>query len=233
MKAIYWTLLAAFALMFASCSKKETEGVSGVLEVNLRGDNPMIVDLGKEFKDPGVGVMYWGQDKSSEVKVEGEVNTKEVGFYTLHYTFFNKDGIPTQTSRDVIVADPSVTTDIAGKYTTQQGTQRVFNGVTTPFSAQVISIKKIAPGFFQVSDLFGGYYDQHLKRNNPNQRMGGYVELKGDNTLVLHGSHVPQWGDSLDYFGEATYKPESSEIDYTAKYVGGKMVFTIKLKKNA
>lgn len=233
MKAIYWTLVAAVALLVASCGKKETEGVSGVLEFKLQGEELMIVDLGTEFKDPGVKVMYWGEDKSSQVEVEGSVNTSEVGFYSLKYTFVNKDGLATHTSRDVIVADPSVKEDISGKYTVQAGSQREFRGTTTAFSTQVIAVKRLAPGFFEFSDLFAGYYEQHLKRNNPNQRMGGYVELKSDNTLVLHASYVPQWGDGLDYFGEATYMPETGGIVYTAKYVGGEMVFTVKLAKNS
>lgn len=207
--------------------------MSGVLEFKRQGNELMIIDLGAEFKDPGVKVMYWGEDKSSEVQVKGSVNTSEVGFYSLKYTFVNKDGLATHTSRNVIVADPRVKEDISGKYTVQAGSQRVFNGNTTPFSTQVVAIKRIAPGFFEFSDLFAGYYEQHLKRNNPNQRMGGYVELKSDNSLVLHTSYVPQWGAGLDYFGEAAYTPETGAIEYTAKYLGDKMVFTVKLAKNS
>lgn len=232
MKAIHWMLLVAGSLLVAACGKKETEGVSGVLEFKLQGAPLMIVDLGTEFKDPGVKVIYWGEDKSSEVKVSGELNTNKVGFYKLTYTFLNRDKLPTQTTRDIIVADPKVKIDLSGKYTVQDGTNRSYNGGVQAYSGYPVSITRIAPGFFFVSDLFAGYYEFYRNRKTARQRMEGYVELKSDNSLVLHDSNVPQWNSSLDGMTDGLYKPEASEITYQATWLDGEMRFTVMLKKN-
>ncbi|MDO4691704.1 MAG: DUF5012 domain-containing protein [Porphyromonadaceae bacterium] len=231
MKRIYWVLLLCSTMLLVACDKIKTSDISGLLEFKLNGEDLMVVNLGENFEDPGVHVKYWGKDVSSEVKVEGAVNTAEVGYYTLQYTFLNRDGIPTYASRVVIVADPKVSIDLSGKYSVQEGTHRLYAGAQRDFSGPVVTIERIAPGFFSVSDLFAGYYDQFLKRNTASQRMSGYVELKADNTLKLHKSFVPQWGDSLHGFSEATYNPEKGEIRYQATYVEGKMIFNVILKK--
>ena len=65
------------------------------------------------------------EDVSKSVQVIGSVDVKTVGIYHLDYIYTNADGVKTTRSREIIVADPSVKTDIFGKYIGIEGTQRL------------------------------------------------------------------------------------------------------------
>ena len=83
--------------------------------------------------------------------------------YTLTYSVTNDDGFTTSVTRTVIVEDPTITTDISGTYITVEGTYRDMDGIITNYPGFDVTITKVAGGFFYVSDLLGGYYDQRAR----------------------------------------------------------------------
>ena len=168
MKNIRYISMFLCALFFFTACEKETEGISGILHFELLGEETMLVTLGTSYQEPGYKVVCWDQDVTSEVKVTGTVNAQKVGLYPLVYSYYNKDGVKTSKERTVIVADPTVTTNIAGNYVTVDGTERVTAaGVITKYPGFNVTITKIAPGFFLISDFLGGYYDQRAKYGKP------------------------------------------------------------------
>ena len=82
-------------------AKAQTVG-DGVPVITLKGQNPMTVEQGKEFVDPGATAED-KEDGKVEVTVEGEVDTSTVGTYTLTYTAKDKDGHVTKKTRTVKV----------------------------------------------------------------------------------------------------------------------------------
>ncbi len=227
-KIKYISILFSFLLLFVGCEKVETEDISSILHFELNGDIRMLVPLGTSYKEPGVTVTYKGQDVSSSIEIFGNVDTKTVGIYNLDYIYTNADGVKTTRSRNVIVADPGIKTDISGKYTGIEGTQRLRKGVTTPYPGFTVIIKKVAPGFFQISDFFGGYYAQRAGYGNA-YACNGYIQLKSDNTLTLLSNHVSGWGDSLSALNDGVCDPEKGSISWKAEYKG--MTFTVVLNK--
>lgn len=224
-KYIYFLLCTLF--FFASC-EKETEGVSGVLHIELIGGENMLVTLGTSYQEPGVKAAYYEQDVTSQIKIDGTVNAAVVGIYPITYAYTNPDGVKTTRTRTVIVADPTVKTDISGKYITADGTFRLRQGATIPYPGFDINIKKVAPGFFEISDFLGGYYDQKVKYGSA-YACSGYVQLKNDNSLTLLSSSILPWGDTLTAVTEGLFTPETGVVTWKAEYGG--MFFTVVLNK--
>lgn len=228
MKNIKYIGIFLCTLFFLTACEKETEGVSGIIHFELLGDQTLLVKLGTPFQEPGYKVIYRGEDVSKDVKVAGTIDANKVGLYNLAYSYANKDGVKTTRTREVIVADPSVTTDIAGNYITADGTFRLASGATENYPGFKVSVTKIATGFFGISDFLGGYYAQK-RGNGAAYACSGYIQLKNDNTITLLSSSILPWGDTLTGVTEGKYDPATGVVSWKAEYAG--MFFTVVLNK--
>ena len=228
MKQIKYLILFLSTIFFFTSCEKETEGVSGIVRFKLLGDETMLVKLGTSYQEPGCEVIYRGEDITKTVQITGDVNGQVVGLYMVNYTYTNPDGIKTTISRKVIVADPTVTTDISGQYITATGTYRLRGGVRTDYPGFKVIITKIAPGFFQISDFLGGYYDQRATYG-PAYATSGFIQLKSDNSITLLSSSNTAWKDALTDLTEASCSPNNNTVTWKADYAG--MLFTVVLNK--
>ena len=229
MKSFKYICLAVLSVLcFASC-EKETEGVSNAnkLLFELKGGETMLVTLGTSYQDPGFVAQFNGMDDSKNVVVEGSVDAQTVGLYYVSYVHHNVDEIQTVLKRTVIVCDPTVETDISGAYLTAPGTFRRSGAAEVPFEGFKVSISKIAPGFFRISDFLGGYYHQRAGYGTA-YACNGYVQLKSDNTLTLLSSSILPWGDTLTGVSDASFDPETGVVKWCADYAG--MLFYVVLK---
>ena len=203
------------------------------VNLEMQGDAFVQVPIGTSYTDAGCKATMNGQDATSRIVTSGlnaiDVNT--AGLYTVTYSAVNDDGFPASVSRTVAVCDPSITTDIAGTWTTQSGTQRIYaTGTVTPFPDYSIKITKAAPGIFYVSDLFAGYYDQRAGYGG-SYACKGYLQLLADNTLVCLSNGVAGWGDSLDEGTfSGSYDPATETLTWQEDYAGS-MTFYITLNK--
>lgn len=128
----------------------------------------------------------------------------------------------------VAVCDPSITTNIEGKYKVQSGSYRDNGSAQEEYAKYSVTIEKAAPGLFYISDFFGGYYDQG-RGYGSTTAMTGYIQLMADNSIKLLSSYVSNWGDSLDSFENGKYDPATGEISFDAAYAG-QMTFHVILK---
>ena len=160
------------------------------------------------------------------MEIRGEVDARNVGLYYVAYIYTNDDGVQTRLNRTVIVCDPTVETDIAGRYATVEGTYRLAGGNEVPFPGFGVNIYKIGPGFFEVSDFLGGYYHQRAGYGAA-YAAKGYVQLMKDNTLKLINSSVAGWGDSLTGLQDGVYDPVTGSLSWCADYAG--MLFYVVL----
>lgn len=237
MKKYRYYLMILSVLFFLSC-EKETENLSRstyYVSFDLKGENPLIVQVGDEFVDPGVVATEQGVDVTSDITVTSNVNSDVMGMYQITYSGVNIDGLKSSVIRDVIVCNPSVTTDISGTwYATDQsvrvnlstGAQVQYGGPT-----YLVKIDYLAPGFFYITDLLGGYYAVRVYPQYGSMMwMTGYVALNEDNTLSHISSYIDAWGDSLDFLKNASYDPETNTIKWEAGYAGT-FSFNVQLNK--
>lgn len=253
MKNIKYLVIGALVALSLSSCDKDTEGLTYITDhVNLQllGDEFMIVPVGSEFVDPGcTGTLYDKNtgntvDVSDKIIVEGDVNTSKMGFYYITYTAASSDGFLYNLKRTVCVCDPSVTIDMSGTYDTDmdlsmRGTHSFFEyaasyGYTTECTG--ITFEELAPGFYKVSDIMGGWYDQLRGFNQIYPQypgigcMTGYVSLDNDGNVNLISSYIDAWGDGLDYLKNGKFDPETGTITYSLSY-GGSVLLDIVLKK--
>ena len=237
MKVLYkYCLIIASVFLLAACDK-ETEGLSRItnyVEFDIQGDNPTIVQVGDPYIDLGVIATLSGKDVTSTVVTKSNVEYKEMGMYTVEYSSINADGLKSRAVRDVIVCNPSVTTDLSGVYVGQEGTKRITiaSGVEIAYPSFHSTITYLAPGFFQTNDFLAGYYAERTYPQYGYSMMGmsGYFALNEDNTISLISSYIDAWGDGLDKLDNGKYDPETGEITWDAYYAGS-MVFHVILNK--
>lgn len=227
MKNIKYIGVFLCALFLFSACEKETEGISGTIYFELLGEETTLVTLGTSYQEAGYKVTYRGQEVTKEIEVSGTVDAQAVGLYPIEYSYVNQDGVKTTKVRTVIVSDPTVTVNIAGDYLTIDGTM-VGN---TKYPGFKVTIKKIASGFFSVSDFFGGFYAQRAGYGAI-AACSGYIQTKNDNTITfLSSSIIGAWGDTISGLSNTSYDPETGIISWGAVYPGAGATFTVVLNK--
>lgn len=231
---LYGLMLGLSVFGLTSCSDDEQltdSRLTYYVNLELQGDEMMLVPIGTSFTDPGVKATLAGEDFTSKVITTGAdaVDVNKVGFYDITYSGVNADGFPASVSRTVVVYDPSVTASIAGSYSTDMAASiYVSNGKTYADRAayygntsqcEGIVFSEYVPGIFSVNDLFGGWYNQ-IRGYGATYNMTGYVCLNADNTISLLSSYIKGWGDGLDYLENGVYDPATGKISYSVSYAG-------------
>lgn len=227
---IIWFLLSSI-LFFTSCESNETEDLSKDYNFEFKTGPQLIVQLNGTYTDPGYFATFDGQDISKDIIVEGKVDPQTVGLYPIKYTFKHKNGVRVTRVRNVIVCDVSVKVDISGDFVTAEGTHRIRKGVETAYSSQEISIKKIAPGFFQVQDFLGGYYAQPPIGYGNAYAASGFVQVKNDNTISFLSANMLPWGVTVTGIENGKYNPNDGTVYWESKFAG--MTFYVKLKSKS
>lgn len=223
-KAIYSLLFFCGLAGLWGC-EKTTEGLTKVtyyVNFELNGDNPMLIPVGDNFTDPGVVATEGEEDVTESVTITDDVDTNEIGLYSVSYSAANADGFSSSVGRTVIVYDPAITTDASGDYTVDSSVSyRIYDGgAPAPFKGDFnVSITQVVPGVFAVSDFLGGWYDQGAAYG-ATYAMKGYFKLNADNTIEPLSSLVAGWGDSMDEMTEGKYDPETGQITWTVYYAG-------------
>ena len=232
-KILFYTLmfcLSSFAL--TSCNDDNDEltdsKVTYYPTLEIQGDEFTLVPIGTDYVEQGCKAIQKGEDVSSQVVTSGTVDTNTAGLYYIAYTFTNAQGYQTATQRTVAVCDPAIAADLTGTYSVQQGSYRDYSGTIADYKGYNVSVIKVAPGLFYVSDLMGGFYDQG-KGYGSNYAMTGYIQLLSDNTIKVLSSSIAGWGDSLDSLENGKYDPETGTISFDAAYAGV-MTFHVILK---
>ena len=79
--------------------------------ITLIGDNPLSLDLGDIFSDPGATATdNLDGDVTAFIQVSGNVDTTVVGTYSVTYTVTDSNGNTATASRSVVVTDPVAAT---------------------------------------------------------------------------------------------------------------------------
>lgn len=233
MKKIYlFGLLALGMLALSSCNDGKDELTDSRLtyyaDLQMQGDEFMLVPVGSKFVDPGCTGTLAGEDITSKIVIEGadEVDTNTLGFYYITYSAEGSDGYPASVERTVCVYDPTVTLDISGEYDVDmeasiyQGARTyadraAYYGNTTQCTGIIFDM--IVPGIYYVNDIFGGWYDQ-IRAYGSRYAMTAYVSVDNDGNIELLSSYIAGWGDGVDYLEDGIY--EDGVISYSLCYAG-------------
>lgn len=186
-------ILSAFALLvivLSGCEKEITTSVNEDTEyeyfvnIQLLGEEVMLIEVGTPYVDPGFTAVEGEFDRKDSVIVSGDTPDGDViGYYEVNYSADNVNGYPTSVSRSVIVYDPGApATDLTGKW----------NGTRIGIGGGATKITKLAPGIFECSDLFGGYYE-FIAGYGAAYRLHSYIQLFDDNTYEALSTNSP-WG---------------------------------------
>lgn len=232
MKKIYLLgLLAVGMLGLASCNDDNDELTDSKLtyyaDLQMEGDEFMLVPVGSSFTDPGCKGTLNGEDITNQIQVDGaeDVDPNSLGFYTITYSATGSDGYPASVTRTVCVYDPSVTLDIGGEYETDMNAT-TYGAAKNPFSAYAaaygnttqctgIMFNQMAPGIYYVSDIFGGWYEQ-IRGYGARYAMTGYVSVDNNGNIEVLDSYIAGWGDGIDYLEDGKF--EDGVISYSLSY---------------
>ena len=233
-KILFYTLmlcLSSFAL--TSCNDDNDEltdaKVTYYPTLEIQGAKFVEVPIGTTYTELGCKGVLRGEDCTSGIVTSGTVDINTPGLYYINYTYTNEQGYKTSTQRTVAVCDPTITTDIAGDYTVQEGTYRSYNNKNADFKGFSVKITRLAPGLFYINDLMAGYYGQGVGYG-AQAELTGYLQLMSDNSIKLISSYVSAWGDSANSFENAKYDAATGTISYDMTYNNGSMLFHVILK---
>jgi len=227
-------LIAALALLtlgFTSCEKKSAglTSVTYYADIQLEGDDYMVIEKGSKFEDPGFTATMAGQDVTDKVEVITDLDTSTSGVYTVIYSMENADGFVASASRTVVVLDLS--DPVEGFWAVDPTSFREYNGNSVAYGAPFeILLIGLGDGVYYVDDLFAGWYAQRAGYGS-NYAMEGYVQIAADGTITLLESLVAGWGDSVEALNDAKFVAASKTISYQAVYNKGTMFFNVTLNK--
>jgi len=215
-------LFIIISLMLFSCEKEITTDdpsfITYYVRITLNGNEIITIPKGTSFVDPGFTATENNVDVTNKVIITGEVDTNKIGLYNIKYKVYNKDGFPSSIIRKVIVYDPEAPNiNIKGIYKSTVIRPPINNKYKLEqYKDLIVKIDSIAPGFFYISDLLGGFYEQG-RNYGKNYAMYGYFSLNSDFSLNLIESFVPGWKMSLSKL-EGSYDTLSGSINYIAYF---------------
>ena len=228
-------LIAALALLtlgFTSCEKK-SEGLTKTTyyaDIQLEGDDYMVIAKGSTFTDPGFTATMAGKDVTAEVAVTSDVDTSKSGVYYINYSMVNADGFPASVTRTVVVLDPKDAVEgfwacDPASYRTNANTGAVV-AYGAPFE---ILILNNGDGTYNVDDMLAGWYCQRAGYGE-NYAMRATITIDDAGNISLEKSYVPGWQDGADKLENGKYDAAAQTISYDLTYAEY-LIFTVSLSK--
>ena len=147
-------LLSAALLVLATGCEKTSKGHTQIVNypiITLLGDNPYVIQLGGGYKEPGYTATLAGEDYTSHVTIDSNVNPDIPGIYSVSYSASNSDGYSWTLNRDVYVLNPGGVANVYLSNCWNNSGSRNYKNIP-------IVISPISDGVYEIEDLLGGYY---------------------------------------------------------------------------
>ena len=173
MKNIINILFVASLIVLASCEDDKSEGIAkGVIRypsILLEGEDPLVIQAGGTFTDPGAKAFLGTDDITGELTSESSVDTNVPGVYQVTYTVTTINELDQESTvvvnRIVSVTDGDVSgVDLSGTYLRD-------GNPANP----VVNVTKIKDGVFQSDNL----------RGSPTNQVVGRIFAIGNNQIVV------------------------------------------------
>lgn len=222
--------LALASVGFTSCDK-DTEGLTGITiypVITLEGPEQDLITAGQPYQDPGCIATLDGEDVSNEIQIITDMNMQSPapGYYSIVYRVVNSDGFDASATRYVLVTDPS--DKVAGYYTVQADSYRLYNGATVYYGRQFpLVITGNGAGDYEIDDLLGGWYCYRAGYGSA-YAMQGEVSIDADGNITLLDSFVPGWEDSANDLTDGKFDAATGTITWAVSYTDYPFIFTVK-----
>jgi hypothetical protein len=174
MKNISKTIfLAGLIALSVSCEDDKSEGIAkGVIRypsIVLEGEDPIVMQSGGTFTDPGAKAFLGTDDITEELSSESTVDANVPGVYQVTYTVTTINELDQESTvtvnRTVSVTDGDVSgVDLTGKYLRD-------GNPANP----IVNVIKIKDGVFQSDNL----------RGSPTNQVVGRIFAIGNNNIVV------------------------------------------------
>jgi len=175
-------ILAIAALVFVefSCEPElDSEGIAaGVIRypsILLEGEDPMVIQAGQEFNDPGAKAFLGTDDITEQLETTSTVDTDVPGVYQVNYTVSTINELDQEStvtvSRLVSVTDGDVSDiDLSGSYNRD-------GNLANP----LVTVTKVKDGVFQSDNM----------RGSATFIFAGRIFCIGNNNLVVPVTNSP------------------------------------------
>ena len=170
MNKIKISLLALALFMVAIGCKKKIEDVSEVVvasypNITIIGPQFVSIPVGGTFVDQGSSAndVQTGETNLQAISVTNDIDPTTPGFYTVQYTYKNKNGYTSTGTRFVLVTDISDTVNYSGVYlrTTNSAPMNVAKVATGLYSTDNVGGVPL-PSPFAITVYFGQIDDSTL-----------------------------------------------------------------------
>ena len=167
--------------------------------ITVLGDNPLTVEVGAAFNDPGVTV--YDQDGSSTYTTTGTVDTNVLGAYTLTYTAVDNSGNQATVSRTVnvvdttapvitLVGDSQVNLEVGSTYTEAGATAS--DNYDGDISSQIVVVNNVDVNTlgsytvtYSVSDSSSNAASDVIRTVNVVDQTAPTITILGDNPVTI------------------------------------------------
>lgn len=228
MKKIYITLFVIMGLL-VSCDNEDTANVSKVTNyplVSIKGEDPILVEKGTPFVDPGAIATEGGNAIPFTTSVSGiykggtSLDTNIIDGYTLTYSAKNVDGFEASATRNVwVYKNGDLVNSIEGVYTSTVLRGGVASAQYTDM--QYVLIWKNADGKYQMSCGIGAYYD--IGRAYGPTYAGTPAIITANNIaandFTVTDFTIPSFGGTAIMTG-LTVNPATKKITFTSTWDG-------------
>lgn len=194
-------MLASVLFGFTACESDDTEGLTRITyypTLTVVGGD-VIVPVGGTYTEQGCTAILNGTDITDQVEISSDVNTDEMGIYTVSYSAVNSDGFTASASRTVYVTNPGhVNTLYFGS--TKYGSRS--------YSGAPVKIEDNGDGTYSIDDVLAGFYwNGRYPGYEPTYDFHAEADIKIDDSGVSVIS-VGSW-----YFGAYAITIASSSYD--------------------
>ena len=212
MKKYLIFLLSSALLVLATGCEKTSKGHTQIVNypvITLLGDNPYVVQLGGGYKEPGFTATLEGEDYSSKVTINSNVNPDIPGIYAVSYSATSPEGFSWTLNRDVYVLNPG---GVANVYISH-----CWMG-SRDYKNIPIVISPISDGVYELEDMCGGFYFAgRYPGYEPTYDFHGEVQFSLNEDGTFNILKIGNWyfKNSFDY-GNITggYNAETGIFDY-------------------
>ena len=148
MKKILIAIIAISLTGAIACKKKVTDPVSRIVtasypDITINGDQFISLPVGGSFTNLGATAKDTITDEVLEpIEVTNDIDPTTPGFYTVQYTFKNKNGYTSVGTRFVLVTDVDAMLDYSGEY------YRTTNNA-------LMNVEKVAAGLYKTDNVGG------------------------------------------------------------------------------
>lgn len=219
MKKIIFSMIMALPVLLLGSCEKESEGLTRITYypiLTLEGDETVIVNKGGSYVEPGYSASLNGEDVSSQVVVEDNIDPTKSGVYSVSYKITNSDGFSSSASRSIIVLDSA--DPVEGIYVTDSKSYRDYNGKKVEYGKEFEFLVFNRGSYYEFSDLFAGWYEQRAGYGAA-YAMTAKVTLADDGTMAIVESFLKGWGDSANGLGAGSkYDFTNHKFTYSVGY---------------